>query len=128
MCQSFLVLFFKKEPLSLPLAFRGADLHTWAVTQKTQKPLPIWASLSGDRLGPDSQKFLPAFLRCARIYPADVAVRSPVDDVQHAARRIAEHQHRLVSEIHAHHRVATVSSRISVCVSAITVAKAGLVS
>jgi hypothetical protein len=29
-----LVLFFKKEPLSLPLAFRGGDLHTWAVTRK----------------------------------------------------------------------------------------------
>jgi hypothetical protein len=31
-CQSFLVLFFKKEPLSLPLAFGGGHLHTWAAT------------------------------------------------------------------------------------------------
>jgi hypothetical protein len=41
MCQSFLVLFFKKAPLSLPLACRGGDLHTWVVTfvfeKKTQK-------------------------------------------------------------------------------------------
>ncbi len=35
MCQSFLVLFFKKEPLSLPLAFRGGDLHTWAFHKTT---------------------------------------------------------------------------------------------
>jgi hypothetical protein len=37
MCKSFLVLFFKKEPLSLPLAFLGGDLHTWAVTKKEPK-------------------------------------------------------------------------------------------
>jgi hypothetical protein len=30
-----LVLFFKKEPLSLPLAFRAGDLHTWKKNQKT---------------------------------------------------------------------------------------------
>jgi hypothetical protein len=28
--ESFLVLFCKKEPLALPLAFRGGDLHTCA--------------------------------------------------------------------------------------------------
>jgi hypothetical protein len=32
-----LVLFFKKEPLALPLAFRGGDLHTWAVTFFSKK-------------------------------------------------------------------------------------------
>jgi hypothetical protein len=29
-----LVLFFKKAPLALPLACRGGDRHTWAVTAK----------------------------------------------------------------------------------------------
>jgi hypothetical protein len=35
--KSFLVLFFKKAPLALPLAFRGGDLHTWAVTFFSKK-------------------------------------------------------------------------------------------
>jgi hypothetical protein len=47
MCQSFLVLFFKKEPLALPLACRGGDLHTWAVTffeKKKQTPFGCFGS------------------------------------------------------------------------------------
>jgi hypothetical protein len=34
----FLVPFFKKEPLSLPLAFRECDLHNWAVTKTFDYP------------------------------------------------------------------------------------------
>jgi hypothetical protein len=30
-------LFFKKAPLALPFAFRGGDLHTWAVNSVTSK-------------------------------------------------------------------------------------------
>jgi hypothetical protein len=41
-----LVLFFKKEPLSLPLAFRGGDLDTWAVTFSEEKNQKTFASLS----------------------------------------------------------------------------------
>ncbi len=41
--KSFLVLFFKKEPLSLPLACRGGDLHTWAITFFSKKTIfPVY--------------------------------------------------------------------------------------
>jgi hypothetical protein len=40
-----LVLFFKKEPLSLPLAFRGGDLHSWAATRKEARTFAKRGSL-----------------------------------------------------------------------------------
>jgi hypothetical protein len=46
MCQSFLVLFFKKEPLALPLAFGGGHLHTWAVTFLEKKQQKTFADLT----------------------------------------------------------------------------------
>jgi hypothetical protein len=40
-----LVLFFKKEPLALPLACRAGDLRTWAVTKERTKNVASLGSL-----------------------------------------------------------------------------------
>ena len=42
----------------------------------------------------------------ARIDPADISVAAAIDHVQLAARAVAEHQHRLIGEVHPHHRLA----------------------
>jgi len=49
----------------------------------------------------------PGALRLSsRVDPADVSVAAAIDDVQPAARAIAEHQHLLVGQVHAHDRLA----------------------
>jgi hypothetical protein len=62
MCKSLLVLFFKKPPLPLPLAFRGGDLHRWAVTRKAAEDFHEFGRASPERPKPTLTKAFCCFV------------------------------------------------------------------
>jgi steroid delta-isomerase-like uncharacterized protein len=80
-----LVLFFKKVPLSLPLAVGGGHLHTWAVTKKKQKAVINLASASPERLSPDSRKFFASFFsKKQAFFPSDRIVSMTAEQLVRA--------------------------------------------